>query len=111
MQTTVTIDKSGRIVVPKDLRDDLHLTPGTVLRLERSGERLTLTPAAREARLSIENGTPLIYPAESSGTAVLSRDTVADILNRSRHERELRALTPEPEPVESCEPARSEVAG
>jgi AbrB family looped-hinge helix DNA binding protein len=35
MNAIVEIDKAGRIVVPKKLRDDLHLIPGTRLRIER----------------------------------------------------------------------------
>ncbi len=31
MNAIVEIDKSGRIVVPKKLRDELHLIPGTRL--------------------------------------------------------------------------------
>jgi len=31
---TITIDKLGRIVVPKPLRDELNLRPGTVLEVE-----------------------------------------------------------------------------
>ena len=30
-----TLDKSGRIVIPKQIRDDLGLSPGSVLRVER----------------------------------------------------------------------------
>ena len=42
MSTTVEIDKAGRVVVPKKFRDALHLTPGTRLKIDRTGDTLTL---------------------------------------------------------------------
>ncbi|MFO0093654.1 MAG: AbrB/MazE/SpoVT family DNA-binding domain-containing protein, partial [Gemmatimonadaceae bacterium] len=44
MTTTVTIDKAGRIIVPKALRDALHLEAGDTLELEAEGEQMTLRP-------------------------------------------------------------------
>lgn len=90
MVTTLSIDKAGRIVVPKSVRDELHLTPGTVLRLELSGERLILAPAVREAHLTIENGTPLVVPADPSGTPILTTEMVNEIIARGRLERSRR---------------------
>ena len=60
MSATVEIDKSGRIVVPKKLRDELHLTPGTRLTVERAGERLVLEQEYPVAHLEIRDGIPLI---------------------------------------------------
>jgi AbrB family looped-hinge helix DNA binding protein len=56
MSATVEIDKAGRIVVPKKLRDDLHLVPGTRLRIERSGDRLVFEPAFSEPQLVMKEG-------------------------------------------------------
>jgi AbrB family looped-hinge helix DNA binding protein len=33
MNTTVTIDKAGRVVIPKEIRDELRLEPGDSLAL------------------------------------------------------------------------------
>jgi AbrB family looped-hinge helix DNA binding protein len=70
MATTVEIDKAGRIVVPKKLRDALHLSPGTKIRVERNGHTLVLDADFPQATLVIENGVPLIYPAGGENAPV-----------------------------------------
>ena len=46
-----TIDNAGRIVVPKELRNALNLLGGDEVEIVLDGERLTLTPAPRKAKL------------------------------------------------------------
>lgn len=41
---TITIDGSGRLVIPKEIRKLLHLSSGTELRPAVVGNRLELTP-------------------------------------------------------------------
>jgi len=40
----ITMDGSGRLVIPKETRKLLHLSSGSVLRLALVGNRLELTP-------------------------------------------------------------------
>jgi AbrB family looped-hinge helix DNA binding protein len=92
MDAIVTIDKTGRIVVPRKVRDELHLVAGTLLHIERFGDRLTLTPAMREARLTIENGTPVIIPADTGSQSVLTTEAVNEIIAKERNKRGRAAL-------------------
>jgi AbrB family looped-hinge helix DNA binding protein len=98
MSSIVEIDKAGRIVVPKKLRDALHLVPGTQLRIDRAGDQLTLRPRLTVAQLIIENGVPLIYPADDA--PILTDDMVTELIAQGRHERENRTLGTEADPME-----------
>lgn len=56
MNTTVTLDKAGRLVIPKAVRDELHLDPGDPLELEFEGQQVTLRPARSASALRKEQG-------------------------------------------------------
>jgi AbrB family looped-hinge helix DNA binding protein len=56
MNTTVTLDKAGRVVIPKTMRDELHLEPGDTLALESEGESVTLRPVRSSTPLRKERG-------------------------------------------------------
>ena len=43
----VTFDRAGRIVLPKNLRDELDLSPGDTLDVTVQGGRGQVTPAAQ----------------------------------------------------------------
>ncbi len=50
MSTTITVGKAGRIVVPKRVRERLHLREGSKLRLAVVADRLEMTPEVEEAK-------------------------------------------------------------
>src|SRR2546426_11399160 len=56
MITTLTLDKTGRLVLPKPVRDELQLKPGDSLELESSEERIVLRPARGNARMRKKQG-------------------------------------------------------
>ena len=56
VNTTVTVDKAGRIVIPKQMREELRLESGDSLALESEGERVTLRPLRASTPLQMERG-------------------------------------------------------
>lgn len=56
-----TIDKAGRLVVPKPIRDAMGLQPGAKLDISYSDGRITIEYAPVDARVRIaEDGFPII---------------------------------------------------
>jgi AbrB family looped-hinge helix DNA binding protein len=86
MNTTVTLDKAGRVVIPKTLRDELHLEPGDTLELESQGERVTLRPLRPSTPLRKERGVWVFRTGKKLSSAIT--DTV---LRESREQRDRKS--------------------
>jgi AbrB family looped-hinge helix DNA binding protein len=56
MNVRLTIDKAGRVVIPKPLREELRLEPGDALDMETAGEEITLRPVRGTGPLTKEQG-------------------------------------------------------
>ena len=52
----LTIDRAGRIVLPKPLRDELQLSPGDALEVDKLGEEITLRPVRGSGPLRKKRG-------------------------------------------------------
>jgi AbrB family looped-hinge helix DNA binding protein len=78
--TKITIDKSGRVVIPKPLRQQMHLAPGDELQLECEGERITLRPVRPQATLKKEYGV-WVYQGEATDAYI------PDLIDRERKKR------------------------
>lgn len=52
----VTIDRAGRIIVPKEVRDRLRLRAGSSLELEERAEGLVLRPIGQRPSMVQKNG-------------------------------------------------------
>jgi AbrB family looped-hinge helix DNA binding protein len=76
------LDKAGRIVLPKSLRDQLHLEPGDVLEIESSGEEITIRPARGQAHLRKKYGVWVYRTGDP-----LSAKTVEQTIKKARSER------------------------
>jgi AbrB family looped-hinge helix DNA binding protein len=75
----VIVDHSGRIVVPKVLRDHLRLTAGSVVDVSLDGDGLRVTPRGSTARLERHNGVLVAM----SDTLITDED-VADLVDSIR---------------------------
>ncbi len=56
MSAIVTLDGAGRIVIPKQLRDALHLAPGDTLSIEADDGHLALRPVRERSAMHKERG-------------------------------------------------------
>ena len=84
MNTTVTLDKAGRVVIPKTLRDELHLEPGDTLELDSEGERVTLRPVRSASPLRKKHGVWVFHGSKKLSAAATNK-ALSDI--RARRDR------------------------
>jgi AbrB family transcriptional regulator (stage V sporulation protein T) len=84
MTTKLTLDRAGRVVIPKALRKQLHLAPGDTLQLDSEGEEMTLRPLRPKALLKKEQGV-WVYQGEATHASI------PDLIDREREKR-LREL-------------------
>ncbi len=82
MNATVEIDKSGRIVIPKKMRDAMGLQAGSRLRVERAGDRLLIEHLAEEAHLELRDGLLVAV-----GGGKLTLDDVNQVIQEQRERR------------------------
>ncbi len=83
---TITIDRAGRVVIPKEIRDRLHLQPGSELEIEVSGEEITLQAPTAETRL-VEKAGVLVFDTQTE-----SEIEIASFINEQRSHRSLAAV-------------------
>ncbi len=87
MNAKVTIDKAGRVVIPKPVRDALQLEAGDTLELESEDSRLILRPLRAVAPLRKERGIWVFY-----GGGRLSLDEANKRVRDVREQRDRRNL-------------------
>ena len=82
LSVPITIDKAGRIVVPKTLRDRNNLQAGTSIEMEPVSDGIHLKAANREPSLVRKEGLLVHH-----GTDLVDLD-VADFIKKERSRRE-----------------------
>jgi len=87
MITTLTIDKAGRVVLPKPVRDSLQIRPGDSLELESSEDQIILRPARGQGRIYKKQGMWVFDSGQP-----LTADVVAQTIRRVRAERDRHNL-------------------
>lgn len=61
-----TLDKFGRIIIPKGIRDDLGLEPGAVLEVEKDGQSISLQPLRPAGEIVSKKGV-LVFRGSATG--------------------------------------------
>src|SRR3984957_9211630 len=84
MTTTLTLDKAGRVVLPKPVRDEMQLRAGDSLELESSEDRIVLRPRRGGVGLHQKQGIWVFSPGEP-----ISAEATDETLRQIRREREL----------------------
>jgi AbrB family looped-hinge helix DNA binding protein len=84
MNTRLIIDKAGRVVIPKPLREQLHLEAGDALEMETAGERITLRPVRETGPLTKEHGVWVFHSGQP-----LPASATDEMLQLIREERDL----------------------
>jgi AbrB family looped-hinge helix DNA binding protein len=82
----VTIDRLGRILVPKSLRDRYHLTAGTLLDLEADTKGVQFSLRLPKSTLVEKDGILVLQ-----GGPVIGLDVTA-LINQERENRNLATL-------------------
>lgn len=87
MAPFLTVDKAGRVVIPKALREELRLEPGDSLEMERLGEAITLRPVRGSDPLTRKQGVWVFHsgqPLSASATDVVLRQVRENGIDQDR---------------------------
>jgi AbrB family looped-hinge helix DNA binding protein len=87
MTAKLRVDKAGRIILPKPVREKLQLAPGDELELRALDDQITLRPLRGTAQLRKELGVWVFDSGEP-----LSAATVDETIEQIRRERDERNL-------------------
>ena len=79
---TTTIDKAGRVIVPKAMRDELGLTGGTEVEIGLVDGRVEIAPVASHIRLERKRGR--LVAASDRDMPALTADDVRALLEKLR---------------------------
>ena len=81
MNAKVTLDRAGRLVLPKSIREALRIGPGDTLEIECDDDRLVISPVRLRPGLQREQGI-WVYRSGSSTTA-----SIPGLIDRQRKQR------------------------
>ena len=81
-----TLDKFGRVVIPKEIRDSLSLKLGEVLQVEKSGDEVILKLLREEPALHMKEGV-LVFSGAATGN-------LKDVIRIHREEHLKKLSTP-----------------
>lgn len=77
-----TIDRAGRVVIPKALRESLGLSAGTEIDVAEDGGRIVISGVGPATRLEDRDGRPVL--TVDADVPVLTADAVRELIERGR---------------------------
>jgi AbrB family looped-hinge helix DNA binding protein len=80
-ELTVPIDQAGRIVLPKQVRQELAIKSGDLFRITTNGSVVSLTPTKTSSGF-VRKGKALVF--STSGDELLHNEQVVDVLEEAR---------------------------
>lgn len=83
--TTTTMDKSGRIVLPKEIRDEARFQPGMELRVTLHDGRVEIEPEPVEIRI-VQEG-PFAVAVAMKPVPPLTHEMVQRMIDEDRERR------------------------
>lgn len=83
----IPIDRAGRIVLPKQIRDRFGLTAGSEFEVKEEKDRIVLRPVPQAPKLIRKKGFLVVVPEESP----LDVDIV-ELIKKQREERSRKFL-------------------
>lgn len=90
MNATLTVDKAGRVVLPKPVRDKLQLSAGDSLELESSEGQIVLRPVRGRAQMRLRDGIWVFRTGQP-----ISAASVNETIQQVRNERAESAIHPQ----------------
>ena len=87
MNAKLSMDRAGRVVLPKPIRERLQLEPGESLEIESFEDHIVLRPIRQHATMRKERGV-LVFDAGEPLSASEARETIEKV----RDERSDRSL-------------------
>jgi len=89
MTSKLTLDKAGRVVIPKPVRDELQLSSGDSLELKSRGDEIVLRPVRGEPTMFKKDGMWVIKTGRP--LAVEDVNAVIETVREERHRQILGA--------------------
>lgn len=80
----VPIDKAGRVVLPKHIRDEMAISPGDFLNVSVNGDEVTLRPK-KVTNGFVRRGKALVF---STSGGILTREAAQAIIAQVHEERQ-----------------------
>ncbi len=77
----IPIDRAGRVVLPKDVREELAINPGDLLKVSVEGDQVTLR-VNREKAGFVKRGRALVF--STGGTNLLANEVVENVRGAER---------------------------